>query len=454
MQQDISNRLQARRKGAPEPLNPLDGNHNPMTFKLSALAVATLCAGAAGSAAAEGIEFKFSGFGTLAATHSDISSADYVAGPRQPNGAGATRSTDFGPDSKLGGQMNVRFGDKLSAVVQVVSQHTYDNSYTPDVEWANIKYQVTDSLSVRVGRIALPTFQLSETRYVGYANAWAHVPNDVYPTVPVSSNDGVDVSWRQRFGEASNTLQAFYGSSRSKFPVGLIKADPTWGFANATELGSLTMRASYMDVKLDFGVPALKNLVGGFTQFANAAAAVPAPAFQAVAAQARALASKYDLSDMHIRALVLGASYDPGDWFVMAEGAKFKGDAIITDKTSWYISGGYRFGSWTPFAVIGRYTSDRTPEPGLTTAVGTPLAAGGAGLTAGINAVVDQFNGSQQTASVGVRWDVVRNVALKAQFDRIALKDHSAGRFSNVQPATFPFNGKVNLVTLAADFVF
>ena len=428
-----------------------------MLFKLHTLALAalaTLCASAAGSAAAEGIDFKFSGFGTLGFTHSSIRSADYVAGPYQPNGAGHTRNPDFGPDSKLGGQMNVRFGDKLSAVVQVVSQHGYDNSYKPQLEWANIKYQITEGLSLRAGRIALPTFQMAETRYVGYATPWAHVPNDVYPTIPVSNNDGVDLTWRGRFGEASNTFQAYYGKLDTKAPVGRIKSKPTWGLANSTELGSLTLRASYIDAKLDFGVPALVGLVNGFTQLANGAAAVQAPAFQAVAAQARALASKYDLSDMHIRALVLGASYDPGDWFVMAEGVKFRGDSIITDKTSWYLSGGYRFGSWTPFATIGSYKSNRNPEPGITAAVGTPLAAGAAGLTAGINAVRGQFNGSQSTVSAGVRWDVMRNVALKAQFDRVSLRDHSAGRFSNVQPASFPFDAKVNLVTLAADFVF
>ena len=438
----------------PSALNPFDGNYKHMTFKLSALALATLCVGAAGSAAAEGIDFKFSGFGTLAATHSSIRSGDYVAGPYQPNGAGYTRNPDFGPDSKLGGQVNVRFGDKLSAVVQVVSQHGYDNSYTPRIEWANVKYQITEGLSVRAGRIALPTFQVAETRYVGYATPWAHVPNDVYPTIPVTNNDGVDLTWRQRFGEASNTFQAYYGSLDSKAPVGRIKSNPTWGLANSAELGSLTLRASYIDATLDFGVPALQGLVAGFTQFANAAAAVPAPAFQAVATQARAMAAKYDLGNMHIKAVALGASYDPGDWFVMGEVVKFKGDSVITDKTSWYVSGGYRFGSWTPFATVGSYKSNRKYEPGITAAVGTPLAGGAAGLNAGINSVLDAFNGSQNSISAGVRWDVVRNVALKAQFDRVTLKGHSAGRFSNIQPASFPFDGKVNLITVAADFVF
>ena len=156
---------------------------------------------------------------------------------------------------------------------------------------------------------------------------------------------------------------------------------------------------------------------------------------------------------MKLSAVVLGMSYDPGEWFVVSELVGFKGDGFLSDSTSWYITGGYRVGSLTPYLTVASTKAHIDAESGITSAAGTPLATGAAGINAGINATLKQFNGSQDSISAGVRWDAMRNVALKLQVERISVKDGSNGRFANVQPS-FPTNAKVNLVTVAADFVF
>ena len=106
----------------------------------------------AGAAHGQMPELKFSGFGTLGATYSDERKADYVTTIFQPNGVGFTRPWSVTPDSKLGGQVDAIFNDQWSAVVQVIAKHHHDNSFTPQVEWANVKYQITPELSVRAGR--------------------------------------------------------------------------------------------------------------------------------------------------------------------------------------------------------------------------------------------------------------------------------------------------------------
>ncbi|RZL36056.1 MAG: hypothetical protein EOP35_11800 [Rubrivivax sp.] len=423
-----------------------------MTLKLNTVAFAVLAAFAAASHA-EGIDLKFSGFGTLAAVHSSERGADYVATRFQPNGAGHTRSTDFGTETKLGGQVAAKFGDKVSGVVQVISQHQADNTYKPMLEWANVKVQFNDALSFRAGRIALPSYLLSESRFVGYASPWAHAPSEVYSVLAVTSNDGVDMTWRSGFGDANNTLQVFYGQGSSKLPSGKAKSKPTWGFNDSVEIGSLLVRGGYTNVSLDLQVGSLDPLFAGIKQFAAGAAAVPVPAFQTSAAQATDLLEKYRLDSMKLSAIVLGMNYDPGAWFVMSELVAFKGDGFLTNSTSWYVTGGYRIGSWTPYATYSSTKAHIDAEAGITAAGGTPLATGAAGINAGINATLTQFNGSQDSLSAGVRWDAVRNVALKLQVERVSVKNGSNGRFANVQP-TFPMNAKVNLVTMAADFVF
>src|SRR5665213_3993482 len=140
--------------------------------------------------------FSFSGYGTLGVVHSDESGADYLADAFKPSGPGATRAWSADVDSRIAGQVNANFTSRLSAVVQVISQQRYDNSYRPTVEWANLKYQVTPDFSVRAGRIVLPVYMVTDSRRIGYANPWVRPPVEVYSLVPVTSNDGVDMSYR------------------------------------------------------------------------------------------------------------------------------------------------------------------------------------------------------------------------------------------------------------------
>lgn len=404
---------------------------------LAALMSAGICAGAAHGQSLP--EWKLSGFGTLSAVHSSERNADYVGTIFQPNGAGATRSWAFGVDSKLGGQLDAKFSDRWSAVVQVVSQHNNDNSYSPKIEWANLKFQATPELSVRLGRIAAPTFLVSDTRFVGYAQPWVRPPVEVYGVIPITSNDGVDLSYRKQFGSATNTLQAYYGTATARLESGQVKSKAGWGINDSVQMGDLTLRAGYTANKLDLEIPGVSTLLGGISQFG----ALPAP----IGPQATALARKYGTTGMKTGAFSLAASYDPGQWFAMAEFVDFRGAGILADSRSWYVTGGYRFGNLTPYVTYARTKSSVANEPGISFPAAAPLNDG---LNATLN---NQFNGNQATTTAGVRWDFMKNAALKVQYDRVKLGSGSAGRLAHPLPA-LARGGSFNLFSVALDFVF
>ncbi len=425
-----------------------------MIIRHTAVAAALLVAGVA-HAEEGGFNVKFSGFGTAALTYSNEPTADYVGSRFQPNGAGFTKRSSFAPDTKLGGQLSAHINDQWSGVIQVVAQHQYDNSYNPALEWANIKYQATPEWSFRVGRIASPTYLISDSRFVGYANPWAHVPTEVYSVLAITSNDGLDLTYRKAFGQANNTFQAYYGTSTAKLSGGKAESKPGWGLNDSLEIGSLTLRAGYTNINLDLTVPTTGQIFGLIGLLANnAAAGAPDPDFVSAAAQANALTSKYSLKDMNLSAISIGANYDPGNWFLMGEIVAFKGDGFLSDSTSWYGTAGYRIGSFTPYVTYASTKSHIDREGGVSLSGNAAALAGLSGATTGaLNTTLNSFNGSQQSASVGVRWDAIRNVALKAQLEQVKLGSGSAGRFSNPQ-AGFPYGGKVNLVTVSVDFVF
>ncbi len=387
--------------------------------------------------------FSFSGYGTLGVVHSSEDNADFVVDPFRPNGPGHTRNWSADVDSRMGGQVTANFTRQLSAIVQVIAEQRSDNSYAPQVEWANIKYQVTPDFAVRAGRIVLPIFLVNDSRKIGYSNPWVRPPIEVYGLVPVTSNDGVDASWRFTVGESTDTVQMTYGNSAPKFPArpnadaGTATVKGTFGFVNTLEYGSATARVSCGRTRVT--IPTLDPLFAAFRQFGP---------------EGIAISDKYDANNKRVTFVGLGASYDPGNWFVTGEWSRVDVRSFVGRKSAWYVSGGYRFGKLTPSITYSELKAEsNTSDPGLTVAV---LPAFLAGPAAVLNATLNAILGStavQNTVSVGGRWDFFMNVALKLQYDHVSLGAGSPGTFSNLQPGFQP-GGKVRVFSAAFDFVF
>jgi hypothetical protein len=382
--------------------------------------------------------FSFSGFGTFGMVHSSEHRADFTSSSLKPNGAGFTHGWSMDVDSLIAGQVTATFTPELSAVVQIMSEQNYDNTYRPHVEWANVKYQITPDLSLRGGRIVLPVFMVSDFRKVGYTFPWVRPPLEVYDLVPVDNNDGVDMSYRLQTGELTNTFQASYGQTAPTFPRGgTAKAKDAWGITYTGEYGAATVHATYRRTNLT--IESYKPLFDGFRQLGPEGAAI---------------ADKYDVDSKPFTFAGVGAMYDPGDWFAMAEWGSTKSNSALGKKESWYASTGYRIQKFTPYVTYARTKAESsTSAPGLDLSMlPPPLVPVGAALNAGLNAILQAIP-VQNTISAGIRWDFAKNVDLKLQFDRIRLGPNSAGVLTNVQPDFQP-GGKVNVFSATLDFVF
>jgi len=424
----------------------------PRFHAIAAAAIAIL--GLPAAMAQTGPEFKFSGYGTVGGAYSNNDHGDFLSTRFAPNGAGATRSWSMTPLTRLGVQADAKFGDKISAVVQLLSQHAYDNSFTPAVEWANVKFQVTPELAVRAGRVALPSYLISESRFVGYTNPWTYAPTEVYSALALTNSDGVDATWRRRIGGGNNTLAAFYGKSKAKVPGDAVaKTNPSWGISDTFEIGSWTLRAGYQNMKLQLDAGSLAQLLGGIDQVAAGAAGVPVPTFQALAGKLRDLSAKYSTKDMAVSGISAGLVYDPGSWFVQAEGVLFKSEGLLSDASAAYVTAGWRFGNLTPYATVARVVSHVDLEPAIDTSGTPPLATPVAQLVGGINSSLRQFNGTQTSVGAGVRWDFRPGMAAKAQFERVSIPAGSPGRFRPATTSALP-GGSSSLVTVALEFVF
>ena len=416
------------------------------------LALLVAAAPAANAADDELPRVSLRGFGTLGAVHSSERNADFVSGFFQPNGAGATRRWAHTVDSRLGAQLDAKFSDKLTAVVQLVAQGQHDNSYTPGLEWANVKYDFTPDFYVRAGRTVTTQYMLSESRLVGYANPWVRPPQEVYGLVPLTNKDGVDAAYRLHFGDVTSTLRASYGFTDKKLPNGgRVKARDIVDLSSSAEYGPASLRVSYSTGRVDLTYGPLDQLDAALANFGSTAGAF---GFTGAASQASALRQKYRFADEPISLLAVGAMYDKDEWVLMAEWAKFGGHSVLADSKAWYVTAGYRIREFTPHVTVARLTAERSSEPGIATAGLPPgLAAGAAAINGGLGQVVAGTTFAQRSIALGVRWDVARNTALKVQYDRLKLDADSSGRLLNVQP-NFQRGGTVNVFSVAVDFVF
>lgn len=413
-----------------------------MTGKLYALALAwlTLHAGAAHAEEAAS-PLSFRGFGTLGVVHSTEDQGDFTSTVFKHHGAGHSHEWSADVDSLLAGQVTARITPRLSGVVQAIAEQRYDNTYRPAIEWANLKYEFTPDSSVRAGRIVLPVFMVSDSRKVGYANPWVRPPIEVYSLVPLSTNDGIDLSHRLQAGQVTSTLQASYGASDLKFPAsvgGTAKARASWGVSYTLESGAATARIRYHTARVS--VDSFQPLFDGFRQFG---------------AEGIAIADRYEPVDKRLSFIGLGTMYDPGRWFVMAEWGAMNTRSVLGKRNAWYASGGYRLGPVTPYLTYAalRVTSE-TSDPGLTVSAYPPFLAGAAAmLNAGLNTALVSSASKHKTVSVGGRWDVAKSAALKLQIDRVRLGEGSAGMLHNTQPGFQP-GGAFSVFSLTLDFVF
>lgn len=393
------------------------------------------------------------GFGTLGEVHSDLRDADFVGNAFQPNGAGYSRSWAPGVDSKLGVQVDAHLTDKFLATLQVVSQHRYDDKWTPQVEWANLKYQFTPDFSIRAGRTAANFFMLSDTRLVGYVYPWIRPPVELYSEVPITNLEGIGLNYRLHLGSVTHSGTLTYATTKVDVPGGgrLKSARNFFVIGYTLETGAMTVRVGYESFLADVHTPGLDALFAGFTQLGGVADAF---GFTSTGAQAIALGDKYRLTGVHYSVASVGAIYDPGDWLVMTEWVKVHASAAISNSAAWYVTAGHRFDNLTPYATLSGLGADTRREPGISTVgLPPPLAAGAAALNAGLTQSFDVLAPSQRDLSGGVRWDFMKNTDLKVQYDRVTLGAGSSGRLGNFQPGFQP-GATVNVISVSVDFVF
>jgi len=389
---------------------------------------------------------KVSGFGTGAVTYADTDKAEFV---RSNQASGSSKNFRTGIDSNLGLQADMAVNSWLSFTGQVLVRQDAEEHFGAELAWAFAKARLSDELSMRVGRVGLPVFMISDYRNVGYANTMLRPPAELYSQVPMNSIDGADVTWQHSFGDTTVTSQLAVGQAKTPLShTTHVRSKDTIALNVVAEHGPFTLRAGHARTTMSVtGNASLNGLVGGL-RAAGTGYRLP---------QLTVLAGEIEVNEKKGTFSSLGLSMDWNNIVVQSEFAKRKNNSYyINETTAWYAMGGYRIGKFLPYVSHANLKIDSAIvntvpaacPPGYPAACTPTLQQLRAGVSRLPNSGVGQ--GEQSTNTIGVRWDFASSVALKVQIDRVKPKN-GTGLFVNAQPG---FNDTVTVGAVALDFVF
>jgi len=401
------------------------------------LLVAAVLAATAAMQARAGVmddgDLSISGFGTLGVAKSNTDQAQFA---RYNQAEGVADKARIGLDTNLGLQATYKINDWLSGTAQVLTRKNTSTSFTSDLTWAFLKARINDETSVRVGRVVMPIFLISDYQNVGYANNMMRPPIEMYAQAPIENVDGVDINFQRAFGDFNFTTQAFVGTSRGKLfiPTGggsvATYRAPAVGASASGEYGPFVVRVSHARADLNSD---------DITPINSLSSTLKTVGFAQLASDISLVQGK------KIAFTAIGATMDWNNIVAQAEYAqrRAKEAVYIPDTNAWYAMVGYRVGKFLPYYSHASYrdAGHSVTLPGNFPKTGVLAAT-----------VANVLASAEQTSDlIGVRWDFAKSVALKVQVDRVKPGAKSGALI--FAPAA-GIKSNVTVVAAGLDFVF
>lgn len=329
----------------------------------------------------------------------------------------------FGSESLFAIQVSGDVNDKTTATAQLVARGS--NDYKAEFEWAYLTYQATDKVSISAGRLRLPLFKYSASKDVGYSYHWVNAPRAVYD-VNFNNLDGIRVDYSSYAGDWEYNLQGAFGTLGTDLNTAVgparLSGDNVMLVSAEAAYNYFKVRASYVSAKVTLENATIDGTVDTLSQ-----------------AGLTSLANNLAFNDDTGTFLGLGVEYDTFDWFVAGEWTEINiEDSFNPKNTAFYVTAGMRTGKWTPSITYESFDGNNEFKF-LDKVAALPEAAQptATAVTIGLQMpFVDEFS----VVSVGVRYDLDTNLALKADISKYSDDVDSAD--------------DANLLRFAVNYVF
>jgi hypothetical protein len=406
-----------------------------------------LCLGLLASGAASAGDLSVHGFGTVGIAWAD--KPDDWAYARTFNQHRSADDFRADLDSVIGLQLNYEATANLSLVGQAAVSRLDPDSPTSDyLELAFLGWQPDPHWTVRLGRVNLDAYLISDHRDVGFTYPSIRPPLEYYARMPTSL-DGGDVARTWNTGTAQWEAKLFAGRTANGPGNTRLNLWPVVGVVASRESNGLLMRISAVGGRTRNNIGALEPLLQGLQQMR----ALPVPEVAADAARMQAALTTRGMRTKYVAAAL---AYDRHDWLLTAELNR----SLVSGKptisfTSGYVTAGRRFGALTAFVTesIVHRDSDPFVAPDWLAALSPmdpALAQQAQQLADGAASAINTTAAHQFTTSAGLRWDIAPRLALKAQWDHIDSRRDGSALWLRADGRPT----QADIFAVAADFVF
>ncbi len=376
---------------------------------------------------------SISGFGTVGFVHNSTGGGEFIRDQLQPRGVADGWSGDV--DSRFGLQLNANLNDQIEIVVQGVSKYTYAGNYSPALTWAFASYAASPDLRIRAGRLGWDVYLLADSRDVGYSYLWVRPPVDYFGLLLLSYFDGGDVVYKHQFAGGLVSAKIYGGLIDQNIPV---DGGDDFDLSGSTIVGgNLSFRKGEWLFRASYGVARIDKELPGLVPLLTALRGTGSPT-------AEALADDLGFAGETVEFASAGSAWEHGPWQAQLMYSYVTTDSLsLPTSHSGYFMFGYRHGKWSPyFTAAGTVSEDEQAETGFPQP--NPLDAA-------VEMVLARSQSKQHTLSLGLRYDFMPNVDLKAQVDRVHVYDHATSLWR--RPSA-DWDGDATLFSLTLDFVF
>ncbi len=376
-------------------------------------------------------------FGTLGVTHASAGGGAFVRDITQPHGAD-NRGLSWAQDTRLGFQGNLSWTENLEGVVQIVSKYRQTNEFEPEVTWAFLKYVFNDHIEARIGRVGYDIYPGADTREVGFSYLWVRPPIEFFGTLLYPYEDGGDLIIKTNLGRGQVRFKTYGGLTRTR--VSSLQGQRDWAGGISMPPANVVQDMSgsrikgafveYQDMHWTFRLGGSQSALNKDYPMAgvNLGAMIQGEIAQANALNNSALVTTLSrfregmgLAGKKVTFKSLNASYEDGPFQLHASLGNMRSNALLVPNyNTGYVLAGYRFDKLTPYLSWSAIRTKSSDLPDVMASQGaSPFLSSIARFSLSSPTI------TQTTLSLGARYDLSPNWAVKFQVDRIQNKNCS-----------------------------
>jgi hypothetical protein len=384
-------------------------------------------------------KWSVSGFGSLGGIGTDTNAIKFYRDTTQTKGVG--KSWTVTTDSRFGLQLDIALNEQFHITTQYIIRDHAGDFFEQNLEWAFLRWSPSSDVDIRVGRLGIDSFLLSDYRDVGYAYPWMRPPHEFYAHILGSHFDGFDISKHYRLGNNFIKLKLFAGYSHGNLRQSskIIEA-PIAGANIGYNTGNWRTKIGYTYLQL------LNEALND-----NIIKLINDPRLNIILPGFSNIAPRFSNVNTYGHFLSVGSTYDNGLWQIQTEAAYTNTNSLyFTSRASAYLSIGRRFANITLYTLYGISHSFQNPLDIPKPTLLIPLFQE---VYNQLDTLANKNGQDEQSLSLGLRWDFYTNIAFKVQWSHYWIgAPNNTQQWEKVPPQSAPHN--INVWSVGIDFIF